>query len=316
MTLPTSTHSSLVDPTSTVTTDSSSVIPQKRSYVDDKPLMLNKKQQLGRRTTRHCGNHTQACLLLHAIEINQRRSLNPRCVAYLANYVAQSWEINPDEAKVRQLYQLMQNLLSTTAINEPNLEQALISFCQNKASTPTPCPNVTLLIAIGYIQRLNKKYDSIKGTVGCGSRLITIAYLMAAKYLQSNLRLIIRSQPSTTRTKTEETFVPSPVSPPTSPSMATAPNQTPPAAITPTTPPLTPFASLSSQPSDTLLSSTNERYLRIMRLELEFLRFLDYDLSTRDPATLICWAHSFDTSLNDNVSDDEADDEMDDDDDE
>jgi hypothetical protein len=74
----------------------------------------------------------------------------------LANYVVKAWETHPDEVKVRQLYQLMQKLLTTTAIQQPTLEKALFWFCQNTASTPTPCPNVTLLIAIGYIERLNK----------------------------------------------------------------------------------------------------------------------------------------------------------------
>jgi hypothetical protein len=85
------------------------------------------------------------------------------------------------------------------------------------------------------------------------------------------------------------------------------------AHATPHSPPHTPHASSSQQPHADI-PSTHERYLKIMRLELEFLYFLDYDLTTADPAKLICWAHTFDTSQDDS-DDEEADDEMDDDDD-
>ncbi|KAI8340014.1 hypothetical protein BC941DRAFT_419180 [Chlamydoabsidia padenii] len=241
-------------------------LPRKQRH---RPILIqrhDKRPMLIQRP--HCANYTQACLLLHAIEINRRQSLQPRCLAYLANYVVKAWETHPDEIKVRQLYQWMQHLMTTTAIQQPTLEKALFWFCQNKASTPTPCPAVTLLIAIGYIERLNKKCDLVKGTVGCGSRLIMIAYLMAAKFLHDNLQLIIH---------------------------------------TPTTPPCTPITSLPTRPS--------KRYLLIIRLELEFLYFLDHDLSTADPVKLVLWAHTFDTPpfSVDCTSADEGDDEMDDD---
>lgn len=50
----------------------------------------------------------------------------------------------------------MQNLLLTTAIKQPTLEGALVTFCKNIASTPTPCSSVTLLIAVSYIEKLKK----------------------------------------------------------------------------------------------------------------------------------------------------------------
>jgi hypothetical protein len=54
-----------------------------------------------------------------------------------------------------------------------------------------------------------------------------------------------------------------------------------------------------------------------MRLELEFMYFLDHDLSTADPAKLVRWAQTFDTPApdDDSTSADEGDDEMDDNDD-
>ncbi|KAI8081422.1 uncharacterized protein BX664DRAFT_340362 [Halteromyces radiatus] len=324
-------------------------LPQKRPLNDDSP-MLTKKKQLFIKRSRNCTNYTQACLLLHAIEINRRQVLNARCIAHLANFVVKAWETDPNETKVRHLYQLMQSLLSTTGIKQTTLETALVTFCRNTASTPTPCPSVTLLIAISYIERLNKKYDIIRGTVGCGSRLIMVAYLMAAKFLHDNLRLIIHvpatnpspssslSIPSTTTTTSipstsisssstshpvtdslvEKSSSTLPSSPPTSPSQSSGNNifmsSSSSTQQTSSEPPLTP-----PHPSTKITTRTpNERNLRIMRLELEFLHFLDYDLSTPDPARLVRWAHTFDTPpvpVDDCTSADEGDDEMDDDDD-
>ncbi|KAI9302981.1 hypothetical protein BJ944DRAFT_269098 [Cunninghamella echinulata] len=365
------------------------ILPQKRSSNQcDTPEYMNYKKQATNKSKIQ-SNYTQACLLLHAIEINRRQMLHPRCIAHLANFVARAWETNPNEIKTQQLYQLMQNLLSTTAIKQTTLENALITFCKNKASTPTPCSSVTLLIAISYIEKLKKKYGTIKGTVGCGSRLITIAYLIAAKFLHSNLKLIIHvptspppSPPTspilftdsinsstslplsinsinnnnnnnnnnninakTTITtnattnnknnnndKTVEPFTNlTPPSPSPSPSPLPTPLPTPsndnnntdnnniPMALsnnnllnisTSTT------STTSSSTSTTSFNSTlNDYHLRILRLEMEFLYFLDYDLSLPDPAKLVRWANTFDATnelIDECTSADEGDDEMDD----
>ncbi|CAO3636402.1 unnamed protein product [Cunninghamella echinulata] len=357
------------------------ILPQKRSSNQcDTPEYMNYKKQATNKFKIR-SNYTQACLLLHAIEINRRQMLHPRCIAHLANFVARAWESNPDEIKTQQLYQLMQNLLSTTAIKQSTLENALITFCKNKASTPTPCSSVTLLIAISYIEKLKKKYGTIKGTVGCGSRLITIAYLIAAKFLHSNLKLIIHIptspppspptspilftdsiNPSTspslsinpinnnnnninTKTtvttnattddnnnnnddKTTEPFttltLPSPSSSP-SPSPSSLPslssnnnnnNNNIPIALSHDNLLNISTSSTSSSASITSFSSTlNDYHLRILRLEMEFLYFLDYDLSLPDPAKLVRWANTFDTTnelIDDCTSADEGDDEMDD----
>lgn len=57
---------------------------------------------------------------------------------------------------------MMNNLLDTTCmdLNEP-FETSLSKFCQNPVSTPTICPSVTLLIAISYVERLNKVKKNI-----------------------------------------------------------------------------------------------------------------------------------------------------------
>lgn len=118
----------------------------------------------------------QACALLQAIEINNRKRLNKRCLgnvwdifkqeysinikiqkAHLSIFVLQAWEGKPCVERIQQLYYMMNNLLDTTCMdpNEP-FDTTLQKFCQSPVSTPTICPSVTLLIAISYVERLNK----------------------------------------------------------------------------------------------------------------------------------------------------------------
>ncbi|ORX45873.1 hypothetical protein DM01DRAFT_1311485 [Hesseltinella vesiculosa] len=159
-------------------------------------------------------NYTQACMLLQAIELNQRRALHPRCLAHLAMFVVKTWETDPCEEKCKELYQLLHTLLASSNIDEPSLEKSLRMFCQNSASTPTPCAAVTLLVAISYLERLNQKFGSIRGTIGCGARLISIAFLLAAQYMHDSLQLIIHV-PLRDKQITEPVALPSPLQPTT-----------------------------------------------------------------------------------------------------
>ncbi|KAI8370991.1 hypothetical protein BD560DRAFT_329450 [Blakeslea trispora] len=144
-------------------------------------------------------NYAQACLLLKAVQLNGRRRLTMDCVYHLANSVARSWESNPNQEQIEALVKLMTNLLDSTLLcPERPLDEALQQFCRNNVPTQSVSPSVTLLIALGYIERLKKKYHNIKGTSGCGHRLIMVAYMMAAKYMHVNLRSIIQLSPSTT----------------------------------------------------------------------------------------------------------------------
>jgi hypothetical protein len=78
-------------------------------------------------------------------------------LACLAVFVSQAWEDKPCQEKIQQLYYMMNNLLDTTGMdkNEP-FEVSLQKFCQSPVSTPIICPSLTLLIAISYVERLNK----------------------------------------------------------------------------------------------------------------------------------------------------------------
>lgn len=88
------------------------------------------------------------------------------CEGRLASYVVQAWEVDPSEASITEIASLMHHLLSTTASkNDTNedMDTILMEYAhKQQSSMPTPCPNLTLLVAIRYIDRLKKVTPHIK----------------------------------------------------------------------------------------------------------------------------------------------------------
>ncbi|KAI9483240.1 MAG: hypothetical protein EXX96DRAFT_557394 [Benjaminiella poitrasii] len=272
--------------------------PYRKSQLESNQLEKSTKPQLF--------NYNQACAILQALELNRRKRLSKKCIAHLAVYVFQAWEDKtcPKE-KIQQLYYMMNNLLDTTGMDhtEP-LEVSLQKFCQNSLSTPAICSSVTLLIAISYVERLNKRYRDLKGTPGCGSRMIMVAYIMASKYIHNCLKSVIYTnarKPAEAQDAPNKNKMTTPLTPPTSPEMTKIDQDTP------------------SASTITMTAATEDRNLRIARMEREFLFFLDYDLSVQDPSYLVQWARTFDgkemlkeAEVDSYTSADEGDDEMDD----
>ncbi|KAI9491758.1 hypothetical protein BDB00DRAFT_873968 [Zychaea mexicana] len=264
-------------------------------------------------------SYKEACMFLRAIQINRRERVSPQCLRHLATYVVQAWEVDPAEAKVTELIDVMTHLLDTTQVDTTlALDDALRQSCRNPAALPTVCPTVALLVAMRYIDRLKKKYNNIRGAVGCSHRLIVVAYMMAVKYIHANLRLIVditveddghdqqpqqqqqqkqqataeerrrssvdsllfsrlSTERSTLRKPPSSTATASMVSPPASPkSCASSPEQQ-----------KKQLSSLQQQQQD----SQSQRALRALRMEIEFLHFLNHDLTLSDPVGLVEWAH-------------------------
>ncbi|KAL9538429.1 hypothetical protein MBANPS3_010939 [Mucor bainieri] len=313
---------------------------QKHAIVVDREHRLN---------AAYSSSYSQACLLLQAIQMNGRRRLSSECILQLANFVARAWESNPEHEKIEALAKLMTNLMDTTLLcPEKPFDEALKQFCRNNIPTHSVSPSITLLIAIGYIERLKQKYHNIKGTAGCGHRLILVAYMMAAKFMHVNLRSIINTSTSpsvSANTSACTSPLPSPTSltPFSSNISVSAERSTihnytqslPPISATPKhqeqqeqlpSPPTSPksFASdplryhyfqSTNNPSSTTNNTTHttstspksssaapsvnhsERQFQILRMELEFLHFLNYDLSLSDTLKLIHWAQKFDDDL-------------------
>lgn len=117
--------------------------------------------------------------VLVSITAHNPQKLAPHFIflACLAVFVSQAWEDKPCQEKIQQLYYMMNNLLDTTGMdkNEP-FEVSLQKFCQSPVSTPIICPSLTLLIAISYVERLNK----VRNTVNwCSELLIAVCIALS-----------------------------------------------------------------------------------------------------------------------------------------
>ncbi|KAI9363773.1 hypothetical protein BD770DRAFT_407334 [Pilaira anomala] len=314
--------------------------PYNRQQLEsNRPEKLTKPKSFG---------YDQAFALLQAIELNRRTKLSKKCLAHLAVYVSQAWEDKPCREKIQQLYYMMSNLLDATSMDtkEP-FEIAIQNFCQSFISTPTICPSVTLLIAISYVERLNKRYRDLKGTPGCGSRMIMVAYIMASKYIHDCLRLVIYTSsrkpspilasmanlpiipvqliqntspttPSSTTSKKVTDIITNNSTEITTENSTETKNTT--TTTTTTTTNTMEISENKTNSTDTIaaLSKDKERNMRIARMEQEFLFFLNYDLSVQDPLLLVKWAQSYEVpeqgseTEEEYTSADEGDDEMDD----
>ncbi|KAF9204592.1 hypothetical protein BGZ49_005109 [Haplosporangium sp. Z 27] len=78
----------------------------------------------------------------------------------------------------------------------PSPTSPTFSQSQTSSSSPllkNPFPNLTLTLALIYVDRLKAKYPDAKGEAGCSLRLFLVAYIIAAKYRCSvELSAIIR----------------------------------------------------------------------------------------------------------------------------
>lgn len=111
--------------------------------------------------------------------------------------------------------------------------------------------------------------------------------MMAAKYMHINLKSLI-NVPSTQSDDTSEDTLPTIQtlpSPPTSPPLHSD------------TDPLKYHYFPPSYNSEEKRPESREYHYQIMRMELEFLHFLDYDLSIENAFRLIRWAQKFDDML-------------------
>ncbi|ORZ24231.1 hypothetical protein BCR42DRAFT_87524 [Absidia repens] len=247
-------------------------------------------------------DYRQACQILDVIQHHHQRP-SQACLVRLATFVAQSWESAPTDETIRNISHFMDNLLDTTG-TDPTipLNESILQSCSGQSPVPTVCPGITLLFAVQYIERLKQNYTDIKGAHGCSRRLVLVAYIIAAKYIQSNLKLIADTGRPSLKTYSPSSpkhlpTVPTamPISPPVSPKV---PELTDPtqyhyfqSANKPTT--------VSSQPPNNMPSFSSmcsQFNYRIWRMENEFLHFLDGDLHVPDCLRLIHWSNQLSSS--------------------
>lgn len=114
--------------------------------------------------------------------------------------------------------------------------------------------------------------------------------MMAAKYIHRNLRLVIPipttndqhmhfARLSTERSTLKQEQSYRPPSPPASPNGKCSHLPTASSLLSP------------PSPSSNHHQSVTQQALRALRMEIEFLHFLQYDLTCSDPTSLVRWAH-------------------------
>ncbi|KAI7863036.1 hypothetical protein BDF14DRAFT_1885505 [Spinellus fusiger] len=270
----------------------------------------------------------QARLILQAIRLNDQRKLSQRCIEHIAHYITHVWESNATEQNTLDLVDVIKRLVTSTGIQASSVNEALRLFCRSSAATPTPCPSTTLLIAVNYIERLKQKYNYVKGSSSCSQRLIIVAYMMAAKYMHSNLCLIVSTRlvPITNeflhsnispcrsssvpissilndRTLPPLTTYTLPPTPPTSPNYLSdyhyfpSPSQSPSSSPSPSPKveravPAIIATENTSSPTPSLQGTCHDNRYSIYCMEIEFLNFLNYSLTLASPASLVEWAHN------------------------
>ncbi|KAI8085015.1 uncharacterized protein BX664DRAFT_338339 [Halteromyces radiatus] len=274
-------------------------------------------------------DYYQACRILQTIQQYNHRASH-QCLLHLATFITQSWESNPSQQLIDDILQFMNHLLDTTGLSPMPLNDSLRQLCANKSPIPTVSPTLTLLFAASYIERLKQYCGNIKGSNGCSRRLLLVAFIIAAKYIQSNLRFIVDTSlptvsdimndndnsTSVTGSDSQQDPIHSdqlpstvlPMSPPVSPKQPelTDPtqyhyfhNNTTSVTATPMTTKenkdKTNTYSLPSQSSSgkfktSFASLCSQFNYRIWRMENEFLHFLNNDISVPDSLRLAAWA--------------------------
>ncbi|KAF9974303.1 hypothetical protein BGZ73_002290 [Actinomortierella ambigua] len=71
---------------------------------------------------------------------------------------------------------------STATAISPPYHQASIKSADLPTVLSIPFPNLTLTLALIYVDRLKSKYPEARGETGCSHRLFLVAYIIAAKY--------------------------------------------------------------------------------------------------------------------------------------
>ncbi|KAI9300885.1 hypothetical protein BJ944DRAFT_272303 [Cunninghamella echinulata] len=172
--------------------------------------------------TPYTADFSQACHILQAIRMNNQKPLSHSCLMHLSTFVAKSWEEQPSQEKVQEIYQYMTYLLDSSKMAQEedkglSLDDKIRKFCQNPSSIPTVCPSTTLLFAVHYIDKLKQKYKNVTGTNGCSKRLILVAFMIASKYIHSNLKIIVDISLKKAEQRQHLSLPQLPLSPPTSP---------------------------------------------------------------------------------------------------
>ncbi|KAI9008957.1 hypothetical protein CLU79DRAFT_839995 [Phycomyces nitens] len=135
-----------------------------------------------------------AVLLLHIIQLRKRERLDLISIEYISRALISDWhELSKDISYIREVILFIRELTDATFNPEHTLDEALYITVRSPFSKGLKivCPATTTAYAVYFIANLKKRCQRGKKYITCIKRLFLIAYIMAAKYIQSNLLSVV-----------------------------------------------------------------------------------------------------------------------------
>ncbi|KAL1920638.1 uncharacterized protein VTP21DRAFT_1015 [Calcarisporiella thermophila] len=134
-------------------------------------------------------NSKQAEILLNVIRSIEGKLLTKKQIEGISHRLMSDWEPEVNLTAEKNLVRFIQKVLQLTIMRRvTSVEDAIAMSTERDSAFPVLCPSTTLALAIIYLNSLKKRYPKAHGAKGCSCNLFLIAYLMAAKYLQSCIR--------------------------------------------------------------------------------------------------------------------------------
>ncbi|RUP49528.1 hypothetical protein BC936DRAFT_142318 [Jimgerdemannia flammicorona] len=205
----------------------------------------NQRRHLECISNAYRGNYAQGAMLLQIIRLNAKRLITERMIVETTKHILRTWEPETlDPVRSVAFAKFVHFFVNKTALNfgDLPLETAIVMSCVSRSAVPIVCPTVTLVMAMGYIDRLRKKHPAAVAQSGSTQRLFLMAYIIAAKYIHSTLGTVIATSslprnlnfpsssplpPTSINIPRNESFLPrqqpTPSSPPTTPTRSDHP---------------------------------------------------------------------------------------------
>ncbi|ORY92328.1 hypothetical protein BCR43DRAFT_527581 [Syncephalastrum racemosum] len=145
-------------------------------------------------------NYWHAALFLHVLKQRKREPLQRSSIEILARQLTRTWRPSSAEEDIPQFASFIENLLHATALSTNvemdqtiSLDQAIVLSVKDEFALPVVCPATTMACTLVILERLNEKMSYAGNHTSCAplERLVTVAYLMAAKASYAGLRSVM-----------------------------------------------------------------------------------------------------------------------------
>ncbi|ORX53241.1 hypothetical protein DM01DRAFT_1407981 [Hesseltinella vesiculosa] len=141
----------------------------------------------------------QALFLLHSIRMRKREPLSGDQLDALAKSLVYSCDFFARDSQppaITKVCQWYQGLMSRTSLHE-DVDGAIKRACIDaNTCIPVICPATTMVLAVYYLHRLQKRYGCMVNSFGEAQRTMIVAYLIAAKYIHANVQSVVGADSS------------------------------------------------------------------------------------------------------------------------